>query len=275
MKILNNLKFIVPAILFFTVLEIFFKSLGLSVYSLLILFAISTFSSFWITRYKFLPVMLTAISSTSIVLFFITLGDRNFQYLYMTLSSFIFMFALIGLDKFFVQQREYGSEGREKRIKIFDSGFNLNQSIIMISLFLLSSGIYGIYINFAFSTWIVIFIIFLGVFASTIYLTRINFIKSKELELHLDSAKNKTFTFYSFLLAFLMSELVWTISFWPANQLTVGAIVLITYYTAWNILRSYLRNELTRSVIIYNLIFFLIFGFTIMATSKWGILSVI
>ncbi len=275
MKILNNLKFIVPAILFFTVLEIFFKSLGLSVYSLLILFAISTFSSFWITRYKFLPVMLTTISSTSIVLFFITLGDRNFQYLYMTLSSFIFMFALIGLDKFFVQQREYGSERREKRIKIFDSGFNLNQSIIMISLFLLSSGIYGIYINFAFSTWIVIFIIFLGVFASTIYLTQINFIKSKKLELHLDSAKNKTFTFYSFLLAFLMSELVWTISFWPANQLTVGAIVLITYYTAWNILRSYLRNELTRSVIIYNLIFFLIFGFTIMATSKWGILSVI
>ncbi|MFZ2970469.1 MAG: hypothetical protein WA063_04940, partial [Minisyncoccia bacterium] len=237
--------------------------------------AISTFSTFWITRYKFLPVMLTTISSTSIVLFFITLGDRNFQYLYMTLSSFIFMFALIGLDKFFVQQREYGSERREKRIKIFDSGFNLNQSIIMISLFLLSSGIYGIYINFAFSTWIVIFIIFLGVFASTIYLTQINFIKSKELELHLDSAKNKTFTFYSFLLAFLMSELVWTISFWPANQLTVGAIVLITYYTAWNILRSYLRNELTRSVIIYNLIFFLIFGFTIMATSKWGILSVI
>ncbi len=275
MKILQSLKFIFPAILFFILLEIFFKSHGLSLNSLLILFVVSSFSSFWITRYKLLPIMLTTISSTSIVLFFITLGDRNLQYIYMSLSSLIFMFALIGLDKFFVQQRKYGVERIEKRIKIFDSGFNLNQTIIMTSLFLLSSRIYGIYLNFAFSTWIVLLIIFLGVFSSTFYLTKINFIKSKELELHLDSAKNKTFTLYSFLLAFLMSELVWAISFWPANQLTVGAIVLISYYSAWNVLRSYLRNELTRSIIAYNLMFFLIFGLAIMLTSKWGILSII
>jgi len=260
--------------MFFIVLDIFFRSFELSFNSLFVLFLISTLSAFWITRYKFLPVLLSLISSSSIVLFFITFGEKNLQYIYMAFSSMLFMFSLIGMDKFFVRENN-PEESKEMKISILDSGFNLNQSIIMFSIFLFSSGIYGIYTDLGFPTWIVITVIFLETLASTFYLTKINFIKSKELELISTAQKNKTFGFYSFLFALLISELVWALSFWPSNQLTVGAIVLISYYTGWNVLRSYLRNELTRSTIIYNLSFFIVSGIIMMITSKWDILATI
>lgn len=272
MHISKYLKFIVPTILFFIVLDLFFRSFGLSFNSLFVLFIISTFSAFWITRYKFLPVLLSLISSSSIVLFFITLGEKNLQYIYMAFSSFLFMLSLVGMDRFFAQENN-PSEPLERKIKILDSGFNLNQSIIMISIFLFSSGTYGIYTDLDLPTWIVMMVIFFGTLASTFYLTKINFIKSQALELHLDSAKNKTFSFYSFLFALLMAQLVWALSFWPSNQLTIGSLILISYYTAWNVLKSYLRNELTKNVIIYNLSFFMIFGSIMILTSKWDIIS--
>jgi len=184
------------------------------------------------------------------------------------------MLSLIAMDKFFSQE-DISKETREARISILDSGFNLNQSIIMMSVFLFTSGIYGIYTDLGLSTWTVMMVIFFGTLSSTFYLTKINFIKSQELELHLDSAKNKTFTFYSFLFALLISELVWSLSFWPSNQLTVGALVLISYYTAWNVLKNYLRNELTRTIIIHNLIFFIISASIMIITSKWDILATV
>lgn len=260
--------------MFFVVLYIFFRSFELSFNSLLVLFFISTFSAFWVTRYRLLPVLLSLISSSSIVLFLITLGEKNLQYVYMAFSSILFMFSLVGMDKFFVRGDNLG-ETKEMKIGILDSGFNLNQSIIMFSIFLFSSGIYGIYTDLGLSTWIVMFIIFLEILASTFYLTKINFMKSKELGLHLDSVKNKTFGFYSFLFALMIAELVWALSFWPSNQLTIGALVLICYYAAWNVLRSYLRNELTRSTILYNMSFFLIFSSIMILTSKWDILATI
>jgi len=180
------------------------------------------------------------------------------------------MLALVGLSRFFTQQENPDKE-KKARLKVLDSGFNLNQAIILISVFLLSSGVYGIYIDLDLPVWTVMAVIFTGVFFSTLYLAKINFLKSKALELHLSSHKNRTFTFYSFLFGFLMAELIWAISFSPANHLTIGAIALSLYYSLWNILRSYLRNELTKKIIVLNLAFFAFATSIILLTGKWDI----
>lgn len=271
MKITKHLRYFIPAILFFALLEFFFKSFGFSYKSLLMLFSVSAFSAFWITKYRFLPVILTALFSTSSVIFLLTLGKENFQHLYIIISSAIFMLALMGLNKFFVQEEDSNDEKNNKGFEILDSGFNLNQTIVLVSVFLLSSGIYGIYIDLNLPVWVIMAVIFVCIFLSTFYLARINFLKSKELEIHLDSARNKTFLLYSFLSGLLVSELVWAISFLPANHLTVGAIILCSYYVFWNILRDYLRNDLTKKSVFSNLIFLAVFESLIIIASKWDI----
>ncbi len=268
MKISNYFKFIVPSILFYLLMKIFFTS-GISSFSLnavIALFIVSSLGAFWVAKYEYLPVLFTFLFSSSSVLFLVTLGEKNIQYLYMAISSLLFMLSLAGLSIFFSEKK--GRETEERRVKILDSGFNLNQSIVMISIFLFSSGIYGIYLDLE-STWILLISIFVEIFFSTLFLAKINFIKSIELNLHLNSARNKTFTFYSFLVALLIMELAWAMSFWPANHLTIGAIILISYYALWNVIRNYLRNKLTRNVIFSNIIFFIIFNLTIIITSKW------
>ena len=270
MEISSSLKFILPPIIFFVMMKFFFESLGLSYLSLIVLFLISALSAFWVTKYRFLPIILTMLFTTSSVLFLLTLGRNNFQQLYIVFSSLLFAVTLIGLNRFFMQQENLKHK-EEMEAKILDSGFNLNQTIVLISIFLLSSGMYGVYLDFDLPVWSIMFAVSISIFFSTLYLTRINFLKSKALELHLDSFKNKTFTFYSFLFGFIALELIWIISFLPVNHLTVGAMILSFYYSFWNILRCYLRNELSKKTVLLNLIFFIsAIGFIFM-TSKWDI----
>jgi len=271
MKISSSLKFIIPSLIFFIMMKFFFEGLGLSYLSLLTLFLISVFSAFWITKHRFLPIILTMLFTTSSVLFLLTLGRNNFQHLYIIFSSLLFTITLIGLNRFFGQEESLRQEEKIKA-KILDSGFNLNQTIILVSIFLSSSGMYGIYLDLDLPVWSIMLAIFISVFFSTLYLTKINFLKSKALQLHLDSFKNRTFTFYSFLFGFIVLELVWIISFLPVNHLTVGAIILSFYYSFWNILRSYLRNELSKKTVFLNLLFFVIMIGFIFTTSKWSII---
>ncbi|MDF1498296.1 MAG: hypothetical protein P1P85_02995 [Patescibacteria group bacterium] len=270
MKISNYIKFFIPSFVFFMMMEFFFRSFGLSQSSLITLFLISILSAFWITKYRFLPIILILLFTSGSVVFLVTLGKNSFQHLYITLISFAFLFALMGLHRFFIQQ-EHWMKKETMKPKVLDSGFNLNQSIIMISVFLISSGIYSLYIDLDLPLWIMMTIIFITIFFSTIYLTRINFLKSKADDIHLDSIKNKTLNFYSFLSGLIVVELIWAISFLPANHLIIGAIILSVYYSFWNILKDYLRNMLLEKIIISNLFFVLIFLIITIFTVNWEI----
>ena len=270
MKIKKYIKLVTLSFIFFVMMEFFFKSFGLSYASLITLFLISVLSAFWVTKYRFLPIILILLWTMGSVLFLITLEENSFQQLYIIASSLIFAFALIGLYRFFIQQEKW-LEKEKVKFKMLDSGFNLNQAIILISIFLISSGIYSVYIDLDLSLWTILIIIFITIFSSTIYLTKINFLKSKAHELYLDSSKNKTFVFYSFLFGLIIVELVWVISFWPANHLTVGAIVLLTYYFCWNVLRDYLRNNLSKKIVILNSLFFMTFLCITLLTGNWKI----
>jgi len=242
-KLSKMLKFLVPGAVFFVMLNTFFQSFGFSQDAVILLFVVSTFSAFWITKYRFLPIIPSTLLSVGSVMLLLTMGQSTVQKYFILFSSFLFVITLIGLYRFFIPREE--QEDAEK-VRLLDSGFNLNQAIMMFSIFFISSGIYGIYTILNIYAWKMMMIILVSTYTASYYLIRINFIKSQELGLHLDYYKNRTFNFYSLLMSILMVELTWAMTFLPINHLTFGAIILAIYYSYWNIIKSYLRNELTR-----------------------------
>ncbi|MFA7169252.1 MAG: hypothetical protein WC178_00125 [Candidatus Paceibacterota bacterium] len=261
----NKIRFVVPALLFYATLDIFFKSFGFSIGAIIVLFLISGFSAFWITSYKYLPVVLSILLATGSVAFLLTIGQSAMQQFFIVFVSILFAITMVGLYRFFTPKEE---RPQADQVKLLDSGFNLNQAITMFSIFFLSSGIYGIYSVANIHSWQLLIIMFMGIYFSSFYLTKINFLKSQELELHLDYYKNRSLNFYSFLLALLMLELIWTMTFLPINQLTFGAIVLTIFFSYWNIVRGYLRGELTRRKFIGEVAFAITTTLIILLTSK-------
>jgi hypothetical protein len=258
-------KFIIPGILYYLVLEMFFKSFGFSGNAVILLFLVAGASAFWITHYRYLSVILAVLLAMGSVSFLLTIGQGALQEYFILFTSGLFVVTMIGLYRFFTPEEE---RPQEEKVRFLDTGFNLNQTIVFFSLFFLSSGVYGIYSIANILPWQMTLIMFAGIYLSSYYLIRINFIKSQELELHLDYYKNRSFNFYSFLLALVMVELVWVMIFLPINPLTFGAITLSIFFSYWNIVRSYLRNELTHRKFLVAALFAFIAVSTILFTSK-------
>lgn len=265
-KILKSIKFIIPGIFFFAVLDIFFKSSGFSINAVVTLLLVATLSALWITRQP-LTVILTTIFSVGSVSFLLPIGQNYIQQYYIIFVSVLFVITLFGIHRFFSRKPEE-SEAKEEKIKFIDSGFNLNQSIVMFTIFLLTGGIYGIYTIIGIDTWQMMLFIFMSIYLATYYLTKINFLKSQELELHLDYYRNKTFNFYSFLMGLVVLELTWALTFLPINHLSFGAIILAVYFSFWNVIKKYLRNELTKWKFIKHMIFLLAATIFVIATSR-------
>ena len=79
--------------------------------------------------------------------------------------------------------------------------------------------------------------------------------------------------FLNLILALTMSQFFWGILFWPFGYLTLGGTALIIFYEFWDIIRLYVRNELTLGKVISNGIVgvFLLTG--ILWTAQWTLVS--
>jgi hypothetical protein len=264
-NLLQTSRFLIPGILFYLVLDMFFRSFGFSINAVILLLLISALSAFWITNYKYLPIILGILLAMSSVSFLLTIGEGIIQEYFILFASGLFSIAMVGLYRFFTPEEERPAE---EKIRFLDSGFNLNQSLVLFALFFLSSGIYGIYTIANIPPFEMNLVMLAGIYLSSYYLIRINFLKSQELELHLDYYKNRSFNFYSLLLALVMIELVWVLTFLPINHLTFGAIILAVFFSYWNIVKNYLRNELTRRKFIIAILFAIIAVSAIISTSR-------
>lgn len=261
----NKFKFIIPGVLFYMILDMFFKSFGFSLSAVFLLLLLSAASTFWIAHKKTLAMIPGLLLASGSLAFLLTIGQGALQKYFIVFVSLLFIVAMVGISRFFTPPEE---RPQDQKAPLLDSGFNLNQTIIMFSIFFLSAGIYGIYIIADMHPWQMMLVIFVGIYLASYYLIKINFIKSQEMELHLDYYKNRTFNFYSFLLALLMIELVWVMMFLPINHLTFGAIILTIFFSYWNIIMNHLRNELTRKKLIGNTLFFVFAVSVIILTSR-------
>lgn len=246
------IKLIVPTALFFAELNLFSQSFGLSGQSVFLMLFVAAVSGFWITKRVKLSFLLTLLFSVASIAFLVVLGDPLIKRLYIFAVTALFAITLYGLKRFFVPR---SAETPLDKVNRIDFGFKINQTIVMFIVFFASAGAYGIYTAFDLQAWQMMLLIFLVIFLSVSYIIRLNFIKSRALNLRLDSYKNRTFNFYAFLMGLLMIELAWVLSFLPINHLTFGAILLVIFYTFWNLIRMHLRNELTRNKLLGEMFF--------------------
>ena len=74
---------------------------------------------------------------------------------------------------------------------------------------------------------------------------------------------------YCFLLSLVMTEIIWTMNFWPFGYLTTGVISLILYYVLWDLAQSHFLNLLSRRRVIANMTFFSIIVAMVLLSAKW------
>jgi hypothetical protein len=260
----SSLRYLIPGILFYYVLGMFFKSFNFSALSILMLLALGATCTYFVSQRKLLATIPGILFAAGSITFLLSIGQNSLQRYFILGVSILFMIMMVGVSHFFNPEKRR----REEKLRLLDSGFNLNQAIIMFAVFFLASGIYGVYIITHMLAAEMMLFIFLGTYLAAYYLIGINYLKSQELELHLDYYKNRTFGFYSFLPSLLMVELVWAMTYLPINHLTFGALVLIIFFSYWNIIRKHLRSELTKKVLVENFIFILLTTTAIIMTSR-------
>ncbi len=189
----------------------------------------------------------------SVIPFFFTLSCIGLLYLislnleeqiFIILSSGIYYLGLYGINRL-------GSYIKDQ------TALAMLATTLTATVFFSFSSFYGIYLNFL----IPIYVLMLIYFSTTFLISLAYFL--------LIQGNKKTVLIYSFILALIMSELIWTMNFWPFGYLTTGVIALILYYILWDLIRSHFLNILSQKRVVVHLIFFSILIVLVLITSKW------
>lgn len=134
----------------------------------------------------------------------------------------------------------------------------MNMAAASATIFLTYSSAYGLYLNFLVPLH----------YLMIAYLT-VTFLVSYQYFAIIKSDQKKKAWIYSLLLALAMSEIVWTMNFWPFGYLTTGVIALILYYVLWDMIQSHFLNLMSKKRAIANMVFFSTLIAVVLLTSKW------
>lgn len=158
----------------------------------------------------------------------------------------------------------------------------MNMAATAATVFFTYAGIYGLYLNFAVPlyflmlVYLVVTLLVSYQYFSIIYphnnsTENINIALNKNnvIGAEINKENKKIVWTYSFILALVMAELVWTINFWPFGYLTSGVIALILYYVLWDMVQAHFLNLLSKKRVAANLIFFSLIISLVLLSSKW------
>jgi hypothetical protein len=134
----------------------------------------------------------------------------------------------------------------------------MNMAAAFATIFFTFSSAYGLYLNFLVPLY----------YLMLVYLI-VTLLVSYQYFVIIKSDQRKIVWMYSFLLALIMAELVWTMNFWPFGYLTTGVIALILYYVLWDLAQSHFLNLLSRRRVVANMIFFSALVIVVLLSAKW------
>lgn len=181
--------------------------------------------------------------SSIILLYLITLEFE--QQIFILLASFMYYLAVFGAYRLGLYEKDETARG-------------MMMAVAVASIFFMYAGLYGLYLNFL----VPLFVLMIAYFITT-------FLISYQYFSIIRKDDPKKVLIYSFLLAFSMMEIIWTMNFWPFGYLTTGVIALILYYVLWDIIQSHFLDKLSKKKIVANMVFFsMMIGF-VLITSKW------
>jgi len=193
----------------------------------------------WI--FSVLPVLF-AVSSTGL-LYLIALTYE--QQIFIFLAALMYYFSLFGAYRLGRYRQDQTARG-------------LNMAAAAATIFFTYAGAYGFYLNFLVPLYYLMFAYLLV----TLFVSYQYFIIIRPND-------KKTVWLYCFLLALIMTEIVWTLNFWPFGYLTTGVIALILYYVLWDLTQGYFLNLLSKKRVIANMVFFSMMIILVLITAKW------
>lgn len=129
----------------------------------------------------------------------------------------------------------------------------------MAASFFAYAGLYGIYLNFAFS---------IGTFMLSYAV--ITMLLSYQYLYLIDKDSKKRSGMYSLILGLALAQIAWIVTFWPFGYLTTGVIVLMLQYILWFLVQSHFLQELSkRSVFVHMLLLSVLVGMVLVST-RWA-----
>lgn len=232
------------SIIFFACLEImvFKHGWAAAVAGFLFILALSGGKSIgnkW--KFSILPVFYTLASSA--LLYLITLGYE--QQIFIILSTFLYYLSLYGAFRLSEYENDQTAKG-------------MNMAASAATIFFTYAGVYGLYLNFL----VPLYILMIAYLIITLLVSyqHLSIIRPQDM---------KIVWTYSVILSLVMTELIWTMNFWPFGYLTTGVIALILYYVLWDVIQSHFMEELTRRKVVSNTVLFFILIALVLLSSKW------
>lgn len=219
--------------------------------------------------------------------FFLSIGSLNLLYLvdgfyerglFIILAVAIYGLALWGANRLKKYDCDQTAQGM------------VNLATIITVFFWLVSN-YGWYLNFDISSWILVVITIFSTFLIILPSLTISFVACYKIYYRQDKKNKKrgekenfmlafkhqikiqrVALFFSFIIAFIMGEVIWGLSLWPFGYLTTGMTAVIIFFLFWSVVRKFIKKELTKRFIIVNIIIMIIVIIMMIATSPWEII---
>jgi hypothetical protein len=224
--------------------------------------------------------------------FFLSIGSLNLLYL---IDGFYERVAFVILAAIMYGLALWGAN----RLKKYDcdqtaQGMVNLATIVTIFFWLVAN--YGWYLNFTISNWVLVVTTIASTFLIVLPSLTISFVSCYKIHFRNDKKKKggkifkkrkKDFVlafkqqlriqrvalFFSFIIAFIMGEVIWSLSFWPFGYLIVGMTAVIIFFIFWSIVRKFVKKELTKQFIIVNICVMVILIIAMIITSPWHLVT--
>lgn len=181
---------------------------------------------------------------SSVALLYLISGDVQ-QQIFIFLASSMFYLSLFSAYRLGKYSGDQTAKG-------------MNMAAAFATIFFTYASAYGLYLNFL----VPLYYLMITYLVVTLLVSFQYFVIIKKDEI------NKVWM-YSFLLAMIMAEIIWTMNFWVFGYLTTGVIALILYYILWDLTQSYFLNLLSQKRVVANMVFFSCMAVLVLLTSKW------
>ena len=217
--------------------------------------------------------------------FFLSIGSLNLLYLvdgfyertfFIVSAVIIYSIALWGANRLKKYDCDQTAQGM------------VNLATIITVFFWLVSN-YGWYLNFEISSWMLVITTIASTFLIILPSLTISFVACYKIYYRKEKKKEKTkgkenfilafkhqikiqrtALFFSFIIAFIMGEILWGLSFWPFGYLITGMTAVIIFFLFWIIIRKFIKKELTKRFILVNIFIMMIIIIVMIATSPWS-----
>lgn len=251
-----HLKSFIHSILFFLVLrlilseavsgfliDLLFNRPFLLVVFICLLASIISFGALSVgKKWKMLPIPILLTASSVGLVAFIDSSAQKFAF--EILATLMYYFCLLGIYRLHMYAKDQTA-----------------RAIISLSaisaIFFFYSSLYGAYLNFTISLWMILSVFFMATCAVGFQY------------FSLTGHDKKMVLIYSAAIGMAMTEIAWALSFWPFGYLTTGVVLLIFYYVLWDMVYVYFIGDLSKKRVLGNMVLFGSLVVLVLASSKW------